>query len=157
MSNFITVSFNVFRRAILLAAAALLPLAAAHATVRTDTGLSESKAGGYETYRLQVPVEKDVATTQVRLVVPAGMKIGNFMPVAGFVRTVKADTRGLISEVTWTGNIAPQEFQRFLFSAANPADAGTLAWKVYQTYADGTVVAWDDSDPATPASKVSVR
>ena len=152
-----TIKFSVFRRLALLTAAALLPLAAAHATVRTDTGLSESKAGGYETYRLQVPVEKDVATTQVRLMVPAGVKIGNFMPVAGFVRTVRADAKGVISEVTWTGSIAPQEFQRFLFSAANPADAGTLAWKVYQSYADGTVVAWDDSNPATPASKVAIK
>ena len=155
MSN--TVKFSVFRRFALLTAAALLSVAAAHATVKTDTGLSESKAGGYETYRLQVPVEKDMATTQVRLVVPAGLKIGTFMPVAGFVRTVRADAKGVISEVSWTGSIAPQEFQRFLFSAANLADAGTLAWKVDQTYADGTVVAWDDSTPAIPASKVIIR
>ena len=155
MSN--TVKFNGFKHVLFLVAAVLLPVAAAHATVKTDAGLSGSNAGGYETYRLQVPVEKDMATTQVRLVVPAGIKISNFMPVAGFVRTVKSDAKGLISEVTWTGNIAPLEFQRFLFSAANPADAGTLAWKVYQTYADGTVVAWDDSDPATPASKVSIK
>ncbi len=155
MSN--TVKFSMFRRVILLTAATLFSVAAAHATVRTDTGLSESKAGDYETYRLQVPVEKDTATTQVRLVVPAGVKIGNFMPVAGFVRTVKSDAKGVISEVTWTGTIAPQEFQRFLFSAANPASAGTLVWKVYQTYQGGTVVSWDDSDPATPASKVSIR
>lgn len=98
-----------------------------------------------------------MATTQVRLVVPAGLKIGTFMPVAGFVRTVRADAKGVISEVSWTGSIAPQEFQRFLFSAANLADAGTLAWKVDQTYADGTVVAWDDSTPAIPASKVIIR
>ncbi len=155
MSN--TVKSSMFSRFALLTAATLLSVAAAHATVKTDTGLSESKAGGYETYRLQVPVEKDVATTQVRLVVPAGVKIGTFMPVAGFVRTVRADAKGVILEVTWTGSIAPQEFRRFLFSAANPADMGTLAWKVYQTYADGTVVSWDDSDPATPASKVSIR
>lgn len=50
MSN--TVKFSVFRRFALLTAAALLSVAAAHATVKTDTGLSESKAGGYETYRL---------------------------------------------------------------------------------------------------------
>ena len=157
MPNSMTGGFSMFRRTILLTAAVLLSVAAAHATVKTDTGLSESKAGGYETYRLQVPVEKDMATTQVRLVVPAGVKIGNFMPVAGFVRTIKADDKGVISEVTWTGNIAPQEFQRFLVSAANPAGAGTLVWKVYQTYQGGTVVAWDDSNPATPASKVSIR
>jgi uncharacterized protein YcnI len=148
---------TTLRNLFALITAALLSLAAAHATVKTDTGVAESKTGAYETYRLQVPVEKDVATTQVRLVVPAGIKIGNFMPVPGFARTVKAASDGTITEVTWTGTIAPQEFQRFLFSAKNPADAGTLVWKVYQTYQGGTVVAWDDSDPATPASKVTLR
>ena len=140
-----------------LLTAALISLAAAHATVKTDTGLSESKARGYETYRLQVPVEKDMATISVRLLVPAGLKIGNFMPVAGFTRTVKTDASGTVTEVTWTGTIAPMEFQRFLFSAANPADASTLACKVYQTYADGTVVSWDDSAASAPASKITVK
>jgi len=140
-----------------LTLAALLSLAAAHATVQTETGLAESKAGGSETYRLQVPVEKDVATTQVRLVVPAGVKITRFMPVPGFVRTVKADSTGVITEITWQGRLAPMEFQRFLFSATNPADAGTVTWKVYQTYEGGTVVNWDGSDPAAPASKITIR
>ncbi|WP_424950859.1 DUF1775 domain-containing protein [Deinococcus sp.] len=137
--------------------AVLISLASAHAVVRTETGLSESKAGASETYRLQVPVEKDMATTQVRMVVPAGLKITRFLIAPGFVRTVKTDAAGLITEVTWRGRIAPMEFERFYFSATNPADAGTLAWKVYQTYQDGSVVSWDDSDPATPASKVSVK
>ncbi|MFC4452269.1 DUF1775 domain-containing protein [Deinococcus sonorensis] len=140
-----------------LTTAALLSLAAAHATVRTDTGQSESAAGAYETYRLQVPVEKDVATTVVRLVVPAGLKISAFQPVPGFVRTVKMTADGTVTEVTWRGRIAPMEFQRFLISARNPADAGTLVWKVYQTYADGTVVSWDDSAASTPASRVVIK
>ena len=150
--------FNpVFKKALALVAAALVSLASAHAVVRTEAGLSESKAGASETYRLQVPVEKDMATTQVRMVVPAGLKVTRFLVTPGFLRTVKTDAAGLITEVTWRGRIAPMEFERFYFSATNPADAGTLAWKVYQTYADGTVVAWDDSDPATPASKVSIK
>lgn len=140
-----------------LTAAVLLSTAFAHATVRTDAGASESLAGRFETYRLQVPVEKPVATTEVRMLVPAGVVIGTFMPIPGFVRTVEKDANGRITAVTWRGRIQVEEFQRFLFSARNPADAGTLAWKVYQKYADGSVVAWDDSSEATPASKTTVK
>ncbi|MGY2893318.1 DUF1775 domain-containing protein [Deinococcus sp. UYEF24] len=148
---------NAFKNMLALLTAALISLASAHAVVRTEAGLAESKAGASETYRLQVPVEKDVATTQVRLVVPAGLKVTRFQVMPGFLRTVKTDAAGLVTEVTWRGRIAPMEFARFFFSATNPADAGTVAWKVYQTYADGTVVSWDDSDPATPASKISIK
>ncbi|GGJ85357.1 DUF1775 domain-containing protein [Deinococcus aquiradiocola] len=148
---------TILKNLLALTAAALLSLAAAHATVKTETGLAESKAGASETYRLQVPVEKDVATTTVRMIVPAGVKVTRFLPVPGFVRTLTRDANGTVTEVTWRGRIQPMEFQRFLFSATNPADTGTLVWKVYQTYADGSTVAWDDSDPATPASKLSLK
>ena len=148
---------NAFKNMLPLLTAALVSLASAHAVVRTEAGLAESKAGASETYRLQVPVEKDVATTQVRLVIPAGLKVTRFLAMPGFVRTVRTDAAGLVTEVTWRGRIAPMEFARFFFSATNPADAGTVAWKVYQTYQGGTVVSWDDSDPATPASKIAIK
>ena len=148
---------NAFKNMLALLTAALISLASAHAVVRTEAGLAESEAGASETYRLQVPVEKDVATTQVRMVVPAGLKVTRFLVMPGFVRTVRTDAAGLVTEVTWRGRIAPMEFARFFFSATNPADAGTLVWKVYQTYQGGTVVSWDDSGPATPASKVTIK
>jgi uncharacterized protein YcnI len=117
-----------FKTLTALTAALLLSFAAAHATVKMETGTSESKTGTYETFRLhlQVPVEKDMATIQVRLVVPVGLKIGTFLPVPGFARTVKADSNGVITEVTWEGQIQPMEFQRFLFSAQ--LDFGHLIW-----------------------------
>lgn len=146
-----------FKTLTALTAALLLSFAAAHATVKSDTRTSGSKSGADETYRLQVPVEKDMATTQVLLVVPAGLKTGTFMPVPGFARAVKTDINGMISEVTWEVRIQTLEVQRVLFSAQNPADAGTLLWKVSPTCADGTVVSWDDSDPSNPASRVTVK
>lgn len=141
-----------------LSAALLLSFAAAHATVRTEAGTSESAAGKSETYRLNVPVEKDLATTQVRLVVPAGVGISRFQVTPGFARTITKNADGLVTEVVWTGTIAPMEYARFFFQAANPATPGELVWKVYQTYADGSVVAWDDTQPeTTPASKTTVK
>lgn len=141
-----------------LSAALLLSVAAAHATVRTETGLTESKVGASETYRLNVPTEKEIPTTQVRLVVPAGVTLTRFQVLPGFTRSVVKNADGLITEVTWRGRIAPQEYARFFFQARNPAQPGEVAWKVYQTYADGSVVAWDDTSPEqTPASRTTVK
>lgn len=140
-----------------LAAALLLTAASAHATIRTETGLSDSRAAQSETYRLNVPTEKSSATVRIRLVVPAGVVITRFEVSPGFGRSVKTNADGLVTEVTWTGRIAPMEYARFFFQVRNPADAGELVWKVYQTYSDGSVVAWDDSAAATPASRTTVR
>lgn len=143
----------------MIAATLLLVSSAAfaHATVKTEMGLTESLAGKSETYRLQVPVEKDAATTQIRLVVPAGVKISRFIPVPGWIRTLEKDAEGRVTAVTWTGNLEPMEFIRFLFQATNPADTGSISWKVYQTYSDGTVIPWDDSATETPASKTLLK
>ncbi|QFP77042.1 DUF1775 domain-containing protein [Deinococcus sp. AJ005] len=141
-----------------LSAALLLSFAAAHATVRTEAGTSESAAGKSETYRLNVPVEKELATTQVRLVIPAGVGISRFQVTPGFARTVTKNADGLVTEVVWKGDIASMEYARFFFQAVNPAQPGELVWKVYQTYADGSVVAWDDTQPdKTPASHTTVK
>lgn len=145
-------------RTLALMTALLLPVASAHATVRTEAGLAESRAGASETYRLNVPTEKEISTTEVRLVVPAGLTITRFQATPGFTRTVRTDANGLITEVTWRGRIGPVEYARFFFQARNPAGAGTLSWKVYQKYSDGSVVPWDDSDPdKAPASKTTVK
>ncbi|AWN23249.1 nuclear export factor GLE1 [Deinococcus irradiatisoli] len=142
---------------LLVLAALNLSPALAHAVVRTETGLSESAAGQSETYRLNLPVEKDVATTEVRLVVPPGLTITRFQTTPGFERRVKTDSAGLVTEVIWRGTIAPMEYARFYFQARNPAQHGALGWKVYQTSADGSVVAWDGSDPDLPASVTTVK
>ncbi len=139
--------------------AAVTTITLAHATVKTDVGLSESKVGVYETYRLQVPVEKPIATTQVKLYIPAGLTISTFGQLPGWTRTTEKDANGLITTVTWKGQIAPEEFTRFMFSAKNPDAPTTLLFKVDQTYADGTVVKWADENPKgeTPASRVEIK
>lgn len=133
-------------------------VAGAHAVVKTEAGLRESQAGKSETYVLQVPSEKATATTEVRLLVPAGLAVSRFQVMSGFTRSVKKNDAGLLTEIVWRGRIAPDEYARFYFQAKNPASAADLVWKVYQTYADGSVVAWDDSDPdAHPASHTAIK
>jgi uncharacterized protein YcnI len=149
---------TLIRSMLSLSAAALISVAAAHATVRTETGLTESAAGKSETYRLNVPTEKEISTTQIRLVIPAGVTISRFQVTPGFTRTVTKNADGLVTEVVWKGRVAPMEYARFFFQARNPAQAGELVWKVYQTYSDGSVVAWDDADPAKgPAGRTTVK
>lgn len=69
------------------------------------------------------------------------------------------DASGLITEVTWRGRIEEGEFARFIFQGRNPQSPTKLYWKVYQKYADGSVVAWDKEDPSadTPASSVEIK
>ena len=143
--------------ALLSFAALTFAPALAHATVRTESGLNQSAAGARETYVLNVPVEKDLDTTQVRLVVPAGLTISRFQVMPGFERSVTKNGAGLVTEVIWKGNIAPMEYARFAFQATNPQTPGDVSWKVYQTYADGNVVAWDGADPQLPASTVTIK
>ncbi|GGS23118.1 DUF1775 domain-containing protein [Deinococcus knuensis] len=149
---------SILNAALTLTAAVLISVAGAHATVRTEAGLTESAASKSETYRLNVPTEKEISTTQIRLVVPAGVAISRFQVTPGFTRTVTKNADGLVTEVVWKGRVAPMEYARFFFQAKNPAAAGELVWKIYQTYSDGSVVAWDDADPARgPASKTTVK
>jgi uncharacterized protein YcnI len=140
-------------------AASLVSVVVAHAVVKSDKGLSESKAGSYETYRLQVPVEKPMDTTEVKLFVPQGLAVSTFQALTGFERIVEKNADGIITTVTWKGKIGQQEFQRFLFSAKNPDKPTTLLFKVHQTYSDGSVVKWEDEDPKgkTPASRVEIK
>jgi uncharacterized protein YcnI len=132
----------------------------AHATVRTEMGLSESKVGANETYRLRVPTEKAMDTVEVRLVVPAGLTISGFEATPAWQRSVTKNAQGIVTEITWKGGkIAEMEYALFPFRAKNPATPGKLFFKVYQKYADGSIVAWDkeDSSADTPASSVEIK
>jgi uncharacterized protein YcnI len=142
----------------LLSLAVVVP-ALAHATVRTEMNLSESKVGASETYRLRVPTEKPMATTEVRMVVPEGLTISTFQTQSGFTRTAQKNAQGVITEVTWRGNIDVDEYGLFVFRAKNPAAPTTLRFKVFQKYADGSVVAWDNDskDAERPASQVEIK
>lgn len=142
----------------LVAALALLSgTASAHVSVYPK----ESTAGSYEKYTVRVPVEKDINTTKVRIEFPQGVKVGTVMPIAGWTYEWEQDADGRNTALTWTataGGIKAHEFTEFAFSGKNPDDASELAWKAYQTYADGTVVEWTgDKESKTPASVTALK
>ena len=137
--------------------------ALAHATVKPNTvGI-----GKFQTFTLSVPSEKPVATVGIRLVLPYYLNYVTPNVKPGWKITTKKElppTNGefdmehpeqRVIEITWTkGNIPAEMRDEFVFSAQVPSQPTTLTWKVYQTYADGTVVSWDQ-DPNAPKETTS--
>jgi uncharacterized protein YcnI len=139
--------------ATMLALVFIVPqVALAHVTVSPK----EVGVGKFQTFNLSVPVEREVATTAVRLVIPEGLEHVSPTVKPGWKIDVKHGAppegqpagehseHGPVIELSWTGGSIPQgQRDDFTFSAKVPAKATTLSWKAYQTYADGTVVAWE--------------
>lgn len=116
-------------------------LAFAHVVVTPNQALT----GAYETFTTSVPNEKDSAVTGIRLLIPDSIDSVTPTVKPGWeIRTKKSGDK--ITEISWTGGtIAPELRDVFTFSAHMPADAGDIDWRAYQTYADGSVVAWDQT------------
>ena len=135
----------------------------AHVSVKP----AEVGVGKYQTFNVSVPVEKDVATTGVRLIIPAGLehvspnvkpgwdveikKAGTSMKGSILNTGAPAPDPESVIEIIWTGGLIPKGMRDdFYFSAKAPVETGALKWMAYQIYADGTEVAWDlDSGSTT--------
>ncbi len=106
-------------------------------------------------FSLGIPNEGTTATTGVRLLIPTGLTEVIPNVKAGWTVSTKTTGSGdsaVVTEIDWSaGSIPVGERDDFIFSAQAPASATTLVWKAYQTYADGTVTAWDQAADATPA------
>jgi uncharacterized protein YcnI len=112
---------------------------------------AEVAPGAFQTFTTGVPNEKDVPVTGLRVVIPEGvMHVSpNVKPGWQIKITKSGDGEDAkVTEIEWTGGSIPAgQRDDFVFSAQAPATASTINWKAYQTYQDGTVVAWD-KDPA---------
>jgi uncharacterized protein YcnI len=119
----------------------------AHVVVRPNT----ANVAAFQTFTVGVPVEKEVPTTSVRLVIPEGLQHVTPNVKPGWTIDVTREGEGeaaKVTEIIWSGGSIPVgQRDEFVFSAQLPAQESTLAWKAYQTYEDGTVVSWDQ-DPA---------
>ncbi len=148
----------------------LLTTGSASAHVRLDPSTA---VVGRSTYYVRVPNEKDIPTVNVRLVVPDGVDVTGVLATPGWTHTEKteavkteessdsghgdeeASTR--ITEITWSGGqISKGEYMLFGIATNYTGDPAELSWKAYQTYSDGTVVPWDDSNDDSPAPKVKI-
>ena len=128
----------------------------AHVTVQPESYPQGSSDG---TLAFRVPNEEDNAsTTSVDIFFPTADPIASVLvaPVPGWKATVKnvklskpivtddGDIANAVSEVHWTGGkIAPGQYQDFTVDFGQlPDHAGSLAFKALQTYSDGNVVRW---------------
>jgi len=113
---------------------------------------SQAGVASFVTFTVSVPNEKDVATTEIRLLIPDGM--ANVTPTVkpDWKIAVEKDKAGAVTAISWVGSLPPGFRDDFTFSAQVPAQPGEVAWKAYQTYKGGAVVAWD-VDPKDPAAK----
>lgn len=117
--------------------------ASAHVVVKP----AEVVTAGFQTFTIGVPNEKDISTTSVKLVIPAGLKYVQPTQKAGWQIDVEKDGTGedaTVKSITWSGNEVKAGFRdEFTFSGQVPEQATELQWKAYQTYSDGTIVSWD--------------
>ena len=104
---------------------------------------AEALPGSYEVFTTNVPNEKEVPVTGIRLVIPKGVESVTPTVKQGWIITLKK-VGNSVTEITWTGGIIDADLRdEFTFSAKVPASEKEVVWKAYQTYQDGTIVAWD--------------
>lgn len=105
-------------------------------------------------FSMAVPTEKDNSTVAIKLLIPDGLQMVVPNAKAGWTIAVKKNGTGdtaPVTEIDWTGGSIPVgQRDDFLFQAQVPAKETTLQWKAYQTYQDGSVVAWDHAPSKDP-------
>ncbi len=142
---------NVIKKFIVILFTALFfvtaTTASAHVVVKPDSvGVAQRV-----NFTVSVPTEKEIPTVKVRLLIPEGLR--NVRPLVKpdwDIELVKEETEvgseesGVVTEIIWTGGSIPLDHKdEFAFSAQAPDTEDQLIWKAYQTYSDGTVVAWE--------------
>ena len=157
------------RRIVMMMATAIIAgLMASPATAHVTVQPNEGIAGGFSTFFVQAPNERDDAsTTKIEVQFPQVFASVSFQPVEGWEREVEMVefdepveafgeevTEG-VGTVTWTGGrIAPGEFERFAFSVG-PVPEGEMEFRAIQTYSSGEVVRWiGPPDADEPAARV---
>lgn len=121
---------------------ALSGVAAAHVVVRP----AEVATTTFQTFTVSVPNEKDITTTSVKVLVPAGVEHVTPTQKSGWNIDIESSD-DVVSAITWSGGAIEKDLRdEFTFSAKTPEKQTDLKWKAYQTYSDGTVVAWDKED-----------
>lgn len=131
-------------------------LASAHVTVQP----SQVPANSYQVFTMRVPTEKEIATVEVKLEVPADVNVSRFEPMPDWTYALEKDADGKITAVTWKAEgagLGATEFGQFNFQGKVAENAKELVWKAHQTYADGSVVDWTGAaDADKPASVTTV-
>ncbi|WP_029325674.1 YcnI family copper-binding membrane protein [Priestia aryabhattai] len=141
---------------LVLSTIAFAGTASAHVVVYPQ----EATQGSYEKFTVRVPNEKDIPTTKVKIEIPKDVEVSRFEPMEGWKYDIQKDSSGLITSVTWTATgegLSSTEFGEFNMQGKVGDNAKKIVWKAYQTYKDGSTVAWEGpADAETPASITTV-
>lgn len=141
------------RTAVALAAGTTLALAAplaasAHVTLDGNT----AAAGSFTLLTFKVPNESATeSTTKVEVTLPSDTPFDyvSYVPVAGWT-TELVRSGETVSAVTWTAEdgvgITDGQLVLFPLSVGPVPDTGSIALPVDQTYTDGTVVSWSETE-----------
>lgn len=164
-----TSSTKLFPRALTTAAALYLlscaGMAAAQAHVHVDA--EDPVRGSTTIVTFQVPNEssKGSSTTELRVVLPNVASASADVMPGWTVKLDKDAAAGTVKAVTWTATpgagIPPDQFELFQLLVTLP-DADTASFPATQTYADGTVVQWDQAqqpgaaEPEHPAPTLAL-
>jgi len=149
--------FGVFCAAL---GGALIVATSAFAHAEVSPAVALVKSG--QLFTLAVPTEKESAeTTKVELTPPSGFAIDSFVPSPGWTRDVRSTGSGeetQIQRVTWSGGKVPSEEDAVFQFLASADSAKKYAFRVRQTYSDGSVVDWSGPESSdTPAPQVEVK
>ena len=158
---------RIVRRSLIgtVAAAMLLlgPVAAASAHVEASS--DDATRGGYATVNFQVPNESTTgaATTELTIELPNVSAVRTEVKAGWGVRLDRDGDK--VHSVTWTaapnGGIPVDQYDVFRVALKLP-DTDSVSFPTAQTYADGSVVKWDQSalpggaEPEHPAPTLSL-
>lgn len=146
-----------------LGAAVAIPAAWAHVHASSDNAVR----GAMALVTFQVPNESNTgaATTALTVALP-NVASASTESMPGWTARLDRDAAsGVVRSVTWTAapnaGIGADQFALFRLSVKLP-DADTVSFPATQTYADGTVVKWDQpplpdgGEPEHPAAQLTL-
>jgi uncharacterized protein YcnI len=142
---------------IMLAVFSVPAIASAHVIVTPSQG----DIGQKLIFNVSSPNERQTAIVKLVLDIPDG--VTDVIPTVKDNWTISTTNNTSTSDpeintITWTAgaaNIPVGERDDFGFSAILPAQATSVDWKAHQTYADGTVVNWDQKPAAVSGSTMT--
>lgn len=114
------------------------------------TPMSAASGAKHQPFSLTAPTEGEIPCVKYRVEVPpewkiAGGQIDRVEHDPLWDIAVERDEDGWIKSVTWSGAEAPDySFVRFNLIVSLPKLTGLQQIKIWQTYADGSVVGWVD-------------
>ena len=110
-------------------------------------------------YALLIPTEKASPTTRVEIQFPDRLRVSEIEVVSGWRSTAQRDREGRIVGASWEGGqVPPGHFFAVGVLARNPDAPGEMAWKLIQTYQDGSEIHWIGPPSAEfPAAVTAIR